>query len=77
MMDEHVRIIGYLGAAVIVGGLIYWFATPGDVILGPALVVGVGMLIAGGSHLLEKSREQRRLDDFSSRLHEKPDDTPE
>lgn len=48
------RAIEIVGGVVVIAGIVFWYATPGDVIVPPIIVIVIGVAIAGIAHLMQK-----------------------
>ncbi|WP_075891653.1 hypothetical protein [Actinomyces provencensis] len=68
-MSADARRVAEIVGAVIVGiGLVYWYSTPSDVIVGPIVVMVLGLVIAGGARLLAKSEEDSSTHELAETL---------
>ncbi len=57
-----------VGCVLAVGGVIYWYSTPDDVVLGPLAVVFLGLAIAGVGIWMRRGEEKAGVDELKSRI---------
>lgn len=79
-MDKgKLRVVEIVGAIVFIIGIVFWYATPGDVIVPPIIVMLVGIAGAGIPWLIRRNEANRSTDELAARLRaerERGDDTP-
>lgn len=64
------RVVQIAGGAVVAGGLIFWYATPGNVVVGPLLVVLLGAVTAGVGFLLGRRANSAASDELATKLRQ-------
>ncbi|MBS1907170.1 MAG: FHA domain-containing protein [Actinobacteria bacterium] len=68
--ESTARIVQIAGGVVFVGGLIFWYTTPGNVVVGPLLVVLLGAVIAGIGFLLGRRANSAAADELAAKLRQ-------
>lgn len=57
MNIKSMKPLEIVGTVIALIGLIYWISTPGDVLVGPLVVIVIGAAIVGGAKLSDRSKE--------------------
>ncbi|MDQ4213449.1 FHA domain-containing protein [Microbacterium capsulatum] len=68
--ESTARTVQIVGGAIAVGGLIFWYATPSNVTVGPILVLVFGGVIAGIGFLLGRRANSAAADELAAKLRQ-------
>lgn len=55
--SASLRVFEIVGIIIFAGGVIFWFSTPGDVIVPPLIVIAIGAALTGIAHLMQRSHD--------------------
>ena len=62
------RVLEIIGGVVAIGGLIFWYATPGNFIWPPIIVILIGLALAGIAWFAQKNATKAATDDLVADL---------
>lgn len=68
--------VQWIGLAIAAAGLIFWYSTPGDVIVAPIVVIVLGLAVTGVGWLLQRGGENSDLNDLTHRTRATREDDP-
>lgn len=68
--ESTARIVQIAGGVVFASGLIFWYTTPGNVVVGPILVILLGAVIAGIGFLLGRRANSAAADQLAAKLRQ-------
>jgi hypothetical protein len=69
MSAGALKAIEVTGLVVFLGGLVFWFATPGDVIVPPIIVMLIGGAVAGVGWLVDRNQSAARARRVVAQVH--------
>lgn len=79
MSKQQLTALERVSLVVVAIGAILWYTTPGDVIVGPLLVLGVGAAGAGVAHLVRRKQSEQSMNELADRVRterERDEDRP-
>jgi len=77
MSKRAVSVLAVVGLIVFAVGLIVWYSTPGDVVVGPIIIMVVGAVIAGVAWLAGRAQDAKSTSDLADRVRAEREQTEE
>ncbi len=68
MSKQQLRALEIVSLVVVAIGVIVWYSTPGDVIAGPLLIIGVGAVGAGIAYLVRRRQSEQSTNELADRV---------
>jgi uncharacterized membrane-anchored protein len=68
MTKQQLKTLEIASLVVFVIGIIVWYSTPGDVIVGPVLIMIIGAVGAGIAWLVRRSQNTRSTSELADRV---------
>jgi len=68
LSESNARIVQIVGGVILVAGLIFWYATPSNVTVGPLLVILLGAVVAGVGFIIGRNAGRAAADELAAKL---------